>query len=260
MRREPIIDYFAFGTGFRYLLDSITDHPIRGHGYIEYNIDRFLAELPELGLAVTDRAATPLRTFRKKVLELPSDARLTVELGRELKKIMTELRPTLIAELKGVHAFVVTPKTIDVERLLSDVPSLLGPGTYVSLPEIAKNDFSEAGKAIAFERPTAAAFHLLRGTESVLRYFYTEQVKQRRVKPLMWGPVVLDLRQRRKTAMHTTLYNNLDNIRTSFRNPTQHPELIYNIHEAQDLWSLCVEAVNRMIRVLVKDVAGAPPN
>ena len=51
------------------------------------------------------------------------------------------------------------------------------------------------------------------------------------------------------------LLNNLDNIRQSFRNPTQHPEKIYDIQEVQDLWSLCVDVVNRMS----SDIRGNKP-
>src|SRR5258706_16076864 len=105
------------------------------------------------------------------------------------------------------------------------------------MPPIAKYDVEEAGKCIAFERPTAAAFHLLRGTESVLKDFYCTMIKQKRCQ-LMWGPMVADLRKRPKTKKNIVLLDNLDNIRRSFRNPTQHPEKIYDIQEVQDLWGL----------------------
>lgn len=48
------------------------------------------------------------------------------------------------------------------------------------------------------------------------------------------------------------LLDNLDNIRVSFRNPTQHPEKRYDIDEAQDLFNLCIEVVNRMAKDLLK--------
>jgi hypothetical protein len=32
------------------------------------------------------------------------------------------------------------------------------------------------------------------------------------------------------------LLDNLDGLRRNFRNPTQHPEKVYDIHEAQDLF------------------------
>ncbi len=164
---------------------------------------------------------------------------------------MNDIRKTLEVELAGFTAFVVTPKILDTGKLLNNVPSLLRPNVFSDLPEIAQHDLSEAGKCIAFERPTAAAFHLLRGTESVLRNFYCILIHQKRIPPpLMWANMVIDLRKRPKTKMHVTLYNNLDNIRLSYRNPTQHPEKTYDINEAQDLWSLCVEAINRMTTIL----------
>jgi hypothetical protein len=126
----------------------------------------------------------------------------------------------------------------------------MSPDVFSFLPEITQYDLNEAGKCIAFERPTAAAFHLLRGIEAVLRLFYCTLIRTRRVPTLVWGAMTQDLKQRTKTKRYTTLYNNLDNIRYSFRNPTQHPDAIYNIHEAQDLCPLCFEVITRMVRVL----------
>lgn len=161
---------------------------------------------------------------------------------------MKTLEHTFAAEAGGRSAFVVTEKRIDVEKLLSDVSGLLIPAVFDSMPEIAKYDFTEAGKCIAFDRPTAAAFHLLRATESVLREFYCSIVKQNRVRVLLWKPMVEHLKKRRKKPPEELL-NHLDHIRNSFRNPTQHPEKIYDIQEVQDLFSLCIDVVNRMVKL-----------
>jgi len=158
---------------------------------------------------------------------------------------MDDLRNTLFAEAQGNVAFILTDKRIDVNKLLSAVPALMAPGVFDSLPDVARYDFMEAGKCIAFELPTAAAFHLLRGTEGMLRHFYCSLVRRGRVEPL-WGPMVESLR-RRRTPPPAPLLDNLDNIRRSFRNPTQHPDKIYDIQEVQDLFGLCVDAVNRMV-------------
>lgn len=66
----------------------------------------------------------------------------------------------------------------------------------------------------------------------------------------MWGPIVQDLRNKTKTRKHIALNNHLDNIRVSFRNPTQHPEALYDIHEVQDLLSVCIDVNNRMFKVI----------
>ncbi|MCH9050548.1 MAG: hypothetical protein IIA72_05635 [Proteobacteria bacterium] len=215
---------------------------------IRVGISGFLRNLDELGLVVTQRASDELSEFAEA---LPDDegATLSKEQSARLMVIMKHLRRTLDAEIKGFEAYIVTPKRIDVSKLLDDTPSLLAPGVHSKLPEIAQFDLAEAGKCIAFERPTAAAFHILRGTEAVLVAFYEAIVRQKRVKR-MWGPMVSDLKKRRKAKPYEVLLNNLDNIRLSFRNPTQHPELIYDIHEVQDLLALCFDAINRMARAL----------
>jgi hypothetical protein len=35
-------------------------------------------------------------------------------------------------------------------------------------------------------------------------------------------------------------------IRTNYRNPTQHPEAIYTIDTAQDLFGVCIDVLGKM--------------
>lgn len=91
---------------------------------------------------------------------------------------------------------------------------------------------------------------MLRATEGTLKWYYTQIVRSRRIDNQMWGNIVADLRKKNLTKKHTALNNNLDNIRESYRNPTNHPEATYDIHEVQDLWSLCIEVTNRMVATL----------
>lgn len=253
MIRIPVIEYLYFGTCLRYLQDAPTGHRIKGTPSILDNIDRFLQTLGDIGLEVTLRisACRDLMDFREELDKTtPTGAELSVNQGDKLSRLMTDIRQTLEAELLVREAFVVTPKILDVSKLLNNVDALFAPDIFSELPEISQYDFAEAGKCIAFERPTAAAFHLLRGTEAVLRHFYCTFVRRKRVSHLMWGDMVKDLRERRKTKRYVTLYNNLDSIRLSYRNPTQHPDKVYDVQEVQDLWPLCVEVINRMTRIL----------
>ncbi len=252
MQARSIYGYYWFGTCLRYLLDATAGSLVgkAGDGNILDNVNQFYKYLDDLGLQVTHRASSlllgPLRT---ELATLGKDTQLGDERASSLRGTMRTLRTTLEAEIQGVEAYVVAPKRLDVTKLLDDVPGLFAPGVYDNLPEVAKFDVTEAGKCVAFERSTAGAFHLLRATEDVLRAFYRKLVRQNRVKPL-WGPIVEDLRKRRSAKPYTALLNHLDHIRDSFRNPTQHPDKIYDIQEVQDLWSLCVDAMNRMAKAL----------
>ena len=251
MKRESISSYFHFGTCVRYLQDCHGGLPVKGVGFVLQNIDAFLNTLDTLALRVTRNASIELVTFKHN-LENNADENsvLSEEDAKKLTNIMQDIRKTLNPELADYYAFIVTPKILDTEKLLNDVSALFRPSVFSALPVIAQYDLTEAGKCIAFERPTAAAFHLLRSTESVLRQFYFQLVRRNRVASLLWGPVVDDLRRRPTTKKYTMLYNNLDNIRHSYRNPTQHPDKIYDINEIQDLWPICIEVINRMTTIL----------
>jgi hypothetical protein len=254
MEKTLLYQYYWFGTCVRFLQDAKEGFLIRGNDYIIGNIDSFLRYINSFGLNVTSRtsAITKLITFREVLSKAEGGEKATLSSAQAdlLNRIMNDARSTLEAEIQGFSVFLVSPKRIDTNKLLDDVPSLFSPNIYGKLPLIAQYDFSEAGRCIAFERSTAAAFHMLRGTEAVLRYFYYTLIKQKRITSLLWGPVVDDLRKRRRTKDYHTLYNNLDNIRSSYRNPTNHPEAKYDIQEAQDLWGLCTEVVNRMMKIL----------
>lgn len=252
MEAKSIYGYYWFGTCLRYLQDASEGTPVHGEDLILSNAEAFFRYLKELNLAVTRRAASDLRDFQGELGELPKEAELTRQQSSRLQELMGDIRKTLEAEIQGIEAFIVTPKRYDIKRLLEDIGSLLAPGVYRKLPEIARYDFAEAGKCIAFERPTAAAFHILRATEAVLKYFYLTMIRRNRITNLMWGPIVQDLRKHRKTQKHEVLYSNLDNIRRSFRNPTQHPDMTYDIHEVQDLLPLCIETINRMVKIMPK--------
>ena len=117
-------------------------------------------------------------------------------------------------------------------------------------------DLTEATKCIAFERPTAAAFHILRATENVLREFYKTNIRTSRVKDLMWGSMIKDMQEGHPTKKKNipnadVLLNQLDYIRKQFRNPTQHPDKVYDIEEAQELWNLCGDVISRMAPKIV---------
>ena len=251
MKKQQIYEFYWFGTCLRFLQDTATGYEIHVEGGVLHNIEQFFKYLKDLELYVTERVASA--KLKSTLEELKSDKNTEVLSETQAKHISDSIdiiRVTLDAELAGIHAYTPTPKRLDLDRLLSDVKKLFSPAVFDSLPDIAKHDFTEAGKCIAFETPTAAAFHILRGTESVLRNYYEEMIRQKRIKSQMWGPIVIDLRKRSKTKPHEVLNNHLDNIRASFRNPTQHPEAIYDIHEVQDLWSVCVDVVNRMVKIL----------
>ncbi|MHB1118241.1 MAG: hypothetical protein ACYCZ7_01770 [Minisyncoccota bacterium] len=228
MKSTPIYPYISFGTGIRFLQDAGVTFLIHGEGHIIANIEKIIRMIDQLNLNVTKRSE-PMRELikiREDLSTSPEASGLTDEQARGIKNVIKDLRIVIQAETSGSFAFVVVQKRLDVQMLLSDIKSLMPVNVYDNLPPLAKYDFEQAGKSIAFELPTAAAFHILRGTESVFKDFYCQQVKQKRVTPLMWGNMLSSL-EKRRTPPPDEILNLLRHIKDSFLNHTHHTEKKY---------------------------------
>ena len=249
MRKTQIFEYYAFGYDTSFLCRVSAGLSVHGGNGLVGRLKTFLDTLEELDLHVTKQAASNLRAIRDKAGELPKDAKVDDALAREARTAVSRLDVTLDAELELRSAYVVTPKRLQLEYLLEKPQRLFASGVYDKLPAICQYDFAEAGKCIAFGLPTAAAFHLMRGTEGALRDYYCSIVKRGHVKRLMWNAMIQHLRSRRD-APPAALMDNLDSLRANFRNPTQHPEARHDLDGAQDLLGVAVDAVNRMMKDL----------
>lgn len=254
MEARPLDGYVNLGTVFQGLCGASVGWLAYGNqdedaGSAYVYLKEFLEGLEELQLNVTARmsATSALRQLKEELKQKVNEEPLSADEAQALSSNARKLWDALFAELKLKVAFIVSDLRMDAQKLLSDPASLMAPGVFAAMPETAQADFIQAGRCIAFELPTAAAFHLMRGTEAILRSYYTSVVKRGRVGSLNWGPMLNHLRQRRQPPP-TALLDNLDNIRKNYRNPTAHPEKIYDIDEAQDLWALSVDVTNRMLK------------
>lgn len=255
MQPVPISLYVHFGTQIRYLQDAAVGGNVHGQGWILENIELLLSSIRSMALPVTSVAPATARlsNLQLKLANTQAGYALTAFDAGELSSAATALRDTLLAELSGRYVFATTDKQFELAKLLWAVESLLAPTTFGRLSAVAQYDVREAGTCVAFERSTAAAFHVLRATEDCIRAVYFERVPVgQRMRTPMWGGMVERLR---KTAsLPEALLNHLNHIRKNFRNPTDHPDKIYSIYEAQNLFSLCLDAIDQLVAQL-----GPPP-
>ena len=250
MEEKGLDNYILFGTVLRYLQDAREGWPIKGESRVEGNLKSFLTWVDYLDLRVTSGVAEAqgLPDLLKE-MEGSEAEKLTAEQADALSTAMTTSRTTLEVEAREKKAFVVSPKRWAVDTLLKEPSSLFANNVFGEIGEIARYDFQEACRCLAFERSTAAAFHMLRGTEAVLGEYYCSVVKRERLpaKRRMWFAMVEQMRERRNSPPAEIL-DTLDQIRSNYRNPTQHAEAIYDIDGAQDLVGICVPAINKMVQ------------
>ena len=251
MRKIRLATLVYLGGSSRYLFNARVGFTIHGKNHIAKNIDSVLRVLRDLKFKVTLAASKDLQKLREDFNGYPDDARLSREDRSQLHKIMSYLDRTLRAEATTLDAYVLSENRFDALRLVEQPESLFAPETFGKLPRIAQIDVREAGRCIGFGLPTAGAFHLLRATEDSLRSYYRVFVKRGNIEKATWGHLVEMLRKKkRKPKPSETLLNHLDHIRKNFRNPTDHPEMIYDMEGVQDLLSLVVDVLNRVTKEL----------
>lgn len=261
MKRKTIYSYYAFGYNYRLLRALKEGDSVHGGSNSTLaRIEGLFEKLEELDLQVTQMVAKDLEDLRDELFELPKDTKLSKEHAERAREALSAIDPTLDAELQLRDAYIITPKRYDIKKLLDRPQEVLGKQCYPKLTDRSKRDFALGCRCIAFSQPTAAAFHIIRATEEMLRELYrTRTQKKDRPSVLLWAPMVDALRMKKTRKVKAELLDQLDMIRRNYRNPTQHPELFYDIDSAQDLLSNCASALNMICTELPDARTEEPP-
>jgi hypothetical protein len=164
-----------------------------------------------------------------------------------IQKATAEFVTILAAECQVLDTYFVSKKgTYSTADLVDHAHYQIPPTLRKSVPAQTKADVDQAGKCIAFDLSTAAAFHLLRGTEAVLREYYDRVVpgpKKAGPKMRNWGVYIKLLKEHGAEVKITSL---LDHLRDAYRNPVLHPEENYTDESAQVLFGVCISAIVMM--------------
>lgn len=249
MKPVSIYKYINLGGQLSYLRSVNEGYRVHDPDTILDNINQFIANINKSELEVTKNALIKLKEFSKELEITDKDYRINKEEERVLFQIMDKILFVIKAESKSKFTFIISEKRIDVNKLLFDIKSILAHDVFDVLPDNIQYDIKESGKCIAYECPTASAFHVLRGVEGLLRTLLKKLSPQVDTSQMNWGPLIIELRNLNISDL-SILLDNLDRIRDNYRNPTNHPEKIFNIEEAQDLFNMCVGVVNDIVQFM----------
>lgn len=129
----------------------------------------------------------------------------------------------------------------------SDLPDKAVP----LLPEQFLYDLKQAARCLAFDIPTACAFHICRATESLMIAYYEALAKKKwpYSKNRDWSAYIDHLV---KEGALQVVTDRLREIKLTDRNPFIHPDKNVEIEEAKNLYSLCDGVNHYMCEELVK--------
>jgi hypothetical protein len=247
MKRNQIFKYYAFGYNYCSISFLLVGRPL---DYVHDMLSKYFVFIDELELSVTKQAASQLRELLKSEVNATSTAIIDEVLFNRIKSMLAAVDSTLDAELKIRYTYIMTTKRFPINTLMESPKDLLGLDVYDKLTDTAKKDFKLGCQQIAFESPTAAAFHFMRCIEEEIKELYFKFKKTKRLERPMWGPMLDQLMKKKKPKPEDSLLDHLNSIRKHYRNPTQHPEKFFNVDEAQDLLNDTINALNRIINSL----------
>jgi len=172
-----------------------------------------------------------------------------------------KLQFLLRSELAIQQVYLITTKgAYDIEMLMYAPESAFSSTLLDKIPE-TKYDITECAKALAFELPTACAFHLMRVFERVVRKYCstrkTEKVDNNSSETL--GKIIADLRpaneictkdQNCQKKAKSSLFDILESIKDNYRNPIMHPEINMNMEEVLVLFGVVNGAISLMLKEL----------
>lgn len=184
--------------------------------------------------------------INRSIKKIDSDNKIDTDLANKLIKEMEKIEKIVFSESTIKTVYSLPQRRYNREYLLNTPDKLLNKEVYNKISDMAKFDFNSACRCILYGEGTAVAFHILRATEATLKHYYFHYIKRKRLEKPMWGPMTNKLRDKRTNKPDPNILNSLDNVRISYRNPTQHPEIKYDIDSAQDLFGLCVDLINKM--------------
>jgi hypothetical protein len=160
-----------------------------------------------------------------------------------LQSELTQFETILSAEVQKHLIYLVSQVSgFSMPLLVSKAEVNLAEDALEVIPDTTKKDYREAGRALAFELPTAAGFHAMRATESTLREYYRLVVRKDPGKQ-DWAVCVNELR---KAGANKKVMQVLDQIRDLHRNPLMHPQDFLTMKEAIGLFDIAKSAISAM--------------
>ncbi len=215
-------------------------------------------QLP-LGIVVT---SYPISVSKTACIQLQSDAqslvdtltgreRTTYELDpierfllRSIKEKIQSFETILRAELETFAAYLVSPKGIySISDLIDRAEEMLPEGVRQRLPDVAVRDIRECGRCWAFDVPTAAAFHIMRATETVMHEYYVFVCNPANREKLNNWQRYIDALNKTNDSDAKKVAALLQQIKNMDRNPIMHPELFLTEEDAFQLIEVAKSAI-----------------
>ena len=168
------------------------------------------------------------------------------------------LEAILAQELDSMPIWFVTKRrAYSIDALTENAETVFDAEVIPLLSSHTILDIQQAGRAVAFEVPTAAGFHAVRATEAVARGYHEIIIGIRPDEDTPLGPLVNALRNRRdgllarraidKEDLLNTVIDMLARINNVYRKPIAHPDMVLDLQGAMNVFDSAKCAIDIML-------------
>jgi hypothetical protein len=171
-----------------------------------------------------------------------------------IKSVFEMFEPTLSSEFAKLHTYYIPSVGIFPTDALLNQPEKMFSESANLIPDETLIEIKEVGKCLAFSLPTAAGFHLMRSVESMLRHYY-EVLSKGASRPArgatgIYFDAILQL-----PGVDKELHAALKQIKTLYRDPIAHPEVVLTGPEAISLLGVVQSAISRTLTLIKSTVS-----
>ena len=262
MKRTNLIRFYRLGkiAGLRELK--------AGHSFDDFFEETFLIAVQLEAFVESEenqrnlpRAVEKAAKLEKTLAELGRDRRSVTDTDVSTFNFMlSQFESSLDDDLARCHTYEVDPVgAYSFDRLIGAADKVFPETLKKIIPEQVSIDFRAAGRCLAFDLPTACAFHAFRATDATLREYCKHFNAIPKGNSRDWGTFIRALRDILSDTGVAKKPNGrtvelIDSIRAQDRNPLVHPELNLDSDGALLMFDLCKNAVSLM----VTDIRNSP--
>ncbi|WP_281188995.1 hypothetical protein [Vibrio harveyi] len=250
MQNRSSYDFIHIGLILRLLQDG--DY---SYSFAITHLNLLLELIDEVGFEVSfaytesESFASIYELVHRKSKSSPEESMDKVEI-EQIAEVLQVIEKIVFSESSTKKIYTIPSRRYNSKYLLDSPEKLFKDGDFDVLSTLARVDLASAARCIVFGEATAAAFHVLRATEDTLKQYYFVHRKQKRLAKPMWANMVEQLRTKKTNKPPKALLDSLNMVRENYRNPTQHPEALYTIDTAQDLFGVCIDLIGKMAKEL----------
>lgn len=180
-----------------------------------------------------------------------------------LTNMLSHLGSVLSSELALANTFfAATVRGWDMSIMTAEAELTLSEMARRALTDNEIKDVRAAGRCLAFEVPTAAAFHLYRALESVVLKYMPLLSVSLKDSDRNLGNYIRILKDKGIDSRITTL---LEHIKDQYRNPAIHPGLFFDVDGAASQFALIQSVIHMMAedisarQAAMPAIASSPP-